>query len=113
MHELALIEALCCLASETAAEQGATRIHRLQVRIGDRSGVDPAALQQAFAIVAVHPPWNTTSLQLELVATRCFCPHCKQDFTPLDVIHLCPQCGALSRQPLQGRELELVAMEVT
>lgn len=113
MHELALIEALCRLASETAAEQGATHIHRLQVRIGDHSGVDAAALQQAYEVVAVHPPWNTTSLDLEVVTTRCFCPHCNQAFTPLDVIHLCPQCGALSKQLLQGRELELVAMEVT
>jgi hydrogenase nickel incorporation protein HypA/HybF len=29
------------------------------------------------------------------------------------VIYACPSCGALSAQVLQGRELELVALEVS
>lgn len=113
MHELALIEELCLLAADSAAQQGATTIHSLQVRIGDRAGVDAAALQMAFAVLAQHPRWSSTKLELEVVTTRCFCPHCKQAFTPMDVIHLCPQCGSLSTHLLQGRELELVSMEVS
>lgn len=113
MHELALIEALCRMAIEVASQEGATVIHRLQVRIGDRAGVDPDALQQAFEILTVNPQWSSTHLDLEVVTTRCVCSHCKQAFTPSDVIHLCPQCGVLSSQLLQGRELELVSMEVS
>jgi Zn finger protein HypA/HybF involved in hydrogenase expression len=29
------------------------------------------------------------------------------------VIHVCPECGQLSNQVLEGRELELVALEVS
>ena len=113
MHELALIQELCALATAAATRQGARRIHRLELRVGELGGVNPDALRQAFAVLAATAPWQTTELQLDVVPTRCFCPHCAQAFSPLDVIHACPQCGAISRQVLQGRELELVALEVS
>ena len=113
MHELALIEDLCSSATQAARRQGASRIHRLQLRLGDRCGVDAEALRQAFAVMAELPEWAETQLDLEVVPTRCFCPHCRQPFTPADVIHACPRCGSLSRQVLSGRELELVALEVS
>ena len=113
MHELALLQELCTLASRAAAEQGASRIHRLELRVGELGGVDPQALRQAFAVVAATAPWQGVELQLEVVPTRCFCSHCEQPFRPTDVIHACPTCGALSRQVMEGRELELVALEVS
>ena len=113
MHELALLQELCALASHAAAEQGASHIHRLELRVGALAGVDPQALRQAFAVVATTPPWQEAELRLEVVPTRCFCSHCEQPFQPSDVIHACPRCGALSRQVLEGRELELVALEVS
>jgi hydrogenase nickel incorporation protein HypA/HybF len=113
MHELALLQELCQLASAAAAEQGASRIHRLEVRVGELGGVNPEALQQAFAVLAATAPWRETTLQLEVVPTVCFCPHCEQPFNPPDVIHACPGCGAISPTVLQGRELELVALEVS
>ena len=113
MHELALLQELCALAEAAAAEQGASRIHRLELRVGELGGVNPEALRQAFAVVATTAPWQSTELQLEVVRTRCFCPHCKQAFTPVDVIHACPHCSQLSSQVISGRELELVALEVS
>lgn len=113
MHELALMQELCALATAAATQQGARRIHRLELRVGELGGVDPDALRQAFAVVAATAPWQETELQLEVVPTRCFCPHCEQAFSPPDVIHACPTCGSISRQVLEGRELELVALEVS
>ena len=113
MHELALIEELCALALEAASEQGARTIHALRVRIGDQAGVNADALRQAFAIVTLQSPWRETTLDLEVVTTRCFCSNCSEAFAPLDVIHHCPRCGALSSEVIAGRELELVSMEVS
>lgn len=113
MHELALMEELCHVAWQAAQRDGAKAIHSLQVRIGDLSGVDAEALRQAFAVVAMDPRWAGTCLNLDVVTTRCFCSNCRQAFTPADLIHQCPRCGALSSELLEGRELELVAMEVS
>lgn len=113
MHELALMEELCRLAVSAATAQGASAIHSLHLRVGDCSGVDARALRQAFEVVRTHDSWRETSLQLEVVPTRCFCSDCGVAFHPKDVIHACPDCGALSSQLLDGRELELVALEVS
>lgn len=113
MHELALMEEVCRLASEAASGQGAHRIHRLQLRLGDRCGVEPIALRQAFAVVQEQAGWSEAELDLEIVPTRCWCTHCEEAFLPTDVIHACPRCSELSRDVLSGRELELVALEVS
>jgi hydrogenase nickel incorporation protein HypA/HybF len=113
MHELALMDAVQRLAEREVRRQGASRIHRLQLRIGSLAGVDPDALQFAFDVVMAKRCSEGATLDLEVVATVCFCSHCRQDFAPRDVIYACPSCGALSAQVLQGRELELVALEVS
>lgn len=113
MHELALLDELCQLALQTAHQEGAHMIQSLRVRIGDLSGVDAEALRQAFAVLTLQSSWKYTRLELEVVPTRCFCPHCRQAFNPPDLMHQCPSCGLLSNRVLQGHELELVAIEVS
>jgi len=113
MHELALMAEVCDLAAAAAAAEGAQTIHRLHLRIGAQAGVDAYALRAAFAVVSSDPTWASTLLQLDVVPTRCFCSNCAQAFHPDDVIHACPDCGAMSSQLLEGRELELVALEVS
>jgi hydrogenase nickel incorporation protein HypA/HybF len=118
MHELALMEELRRLAVAAAEAEGAQQLLRLRLRLGTGAGVDAEALRLAFAVVMAHPDPGSaiatdhTSLELELVPTRCFCADCRQEFTPADVIHACPRCGALSSQVLEGRELELAELEV-
>jgi hydrogenase nickel incorporation protein HypA/HybF len=118
------------IALEQAAAQGAGRIHRMQLRIGRLSGVDPDALAFAFDVVmadgapgsaAGSAPCDGTdsvrtqgaTLDLEVVPTVCFCPDCEQTFEPLDVIFTCPVCGGVSQRIERGRELELIALEVS
>ena len=117
MHELALMAELQQLAEAALREQGGQRIHRLRLRVGALAGVDPDALRLAFAVL-VHQaesdgPWPSATLDLEAVPARCFCPDCRESFTPIDVIHACPRCGQLSNQVLGGRELELTSLEVS
>lgn len=117
MHELALMAELQALAEQQALQQGARRIHRLQLRVGELAGVDADALRLAFTVVVAgggeRQLWAEAALELECVPARCFCPDCKQPFRPPDVIHACPRCGQLSSRVLAGRELELVALEVS
>ena len=60
MHELALVQELCALATAAAQRHGATRIERLQLRLGDRCGVD------ADAVVLDNCLLNTTDAADEL-----------------------------------------------
>ena len=41
MHELALLQELCALAAAAAEEQGASQIHRMELRVGELGGLTP------------------------------------------------------------------------
>jgi hydrogenase nickel incorporation protein HypA/HybF len=113
MHELALMEELHRIALAAAAAQGAQRIHRVMLRVGRLSGVDPDALAFAFEVVMAGGIGEGATLELEVVPTQCRCGWCGQRFEPLDVIVACPLCGAVSADVLRGRELELTGLEVS
>lgn len=113
MHELSLLEETLSLAVGYAQQQGATRIHRLTLRVGQLSGVVPEALQFAFDVVVQGTMAETAVLAIETLPAICYCPTCRQDFQPSDWIYECPTCLHLCSEVRQGRDLELVSLEVS
>ncbi len=115
MHELALMEALRELAEEQAARHGGGRISAIRLRVGSLAGVELEALELAFAVVMgreAPPGMAPVQLQIEPVPARCYCRCCAGDFLARDGCCECPVCGSISRDLLQGRELELVALDL-
>jgi hydrogenase nickel incorporation protein HypA/HybF len=112
MHEAALMQSALEIAIAHARDAGATRIRRIALRVGDLSGVVPEALQIAFDAAAPGTAADGAELSLEQVRVECLCEHCGTEFWPDDVIYVCPICGAISSTLRQGRELELVSLEV-
>jgi hydrogenase nickel incorporation protein HypA/HybF len=113
MHEVSLLENTLELALSYAQQQGATQIHQLTLRVGQLSGVIPEALQFAFDIVAQGTIAEKAQLLIETIPAICYCQTCQQDFQPTDWIYECPTCHQLCTELLQGRDLELVSLEVS
>ena len=113
MHEVGLMQAALDVALEHAARDGASRIRRLTVRVGKLSGVVPEALRFAFEAVTHGTIAEGGVLEIEAVTVVCHCRSCDASFEPEDVIYVCPRCGRVSAELRQGRELELVEMEVS
>jgi hydrogenase nickel incorporation protein HypA/HybF len=113
MHEVSLLEGTLDLAIGYAQAQGATEIHRLTLRVGALSGVIPEALQFAFDIVIQGTIAEKAELSIEKIPAICHCPTCQQNFQPIDWIYECPKCYRLCTEILQGRDLELVSLEVS
>jgi hydrogenase nickel incorporation protein HypA/HybF len=113
MHEAGLAQAALEIAEERARERGATRVHRLVLRVGDLSGVVTDALR--FALEAVSPGTiaEGAEFEIEVVPVECHCPACNRPFRPTDVVYACPDCGTISRDVRQGDELVLHSMEVS
>ena len=112
MHELTLIAEVCRLARAAADREGAARITRICVRLGDCCGVDAEALRLAFAVMQEQQCWHQTQLEIILVPTQCRCSICRCHYRPVDLIPVCPQCGGLCSERVGGQELELVGLEV-
>jgi hydrogenase nickel incorporation protein HypA/HybF len=113
MHELSLMESTLEIALECAQKQGARKIHQVSLRVGAISGVVPEALEFAFDVCTQNSIAADAKLQIELVPALCYCQDCDREFSPPDFIYTCPQCGKISSKLLQGRELQLISLEVS
>lgn len=113
MHEVSLMEQTLEIALENAHQQGANKINRLKMRIGEMSGVVPEALEFAFDVVTEGTIASGAILEIESVPVICYCGHCQQEFKPADLFYQCPQCEQLSSQVRSGKEIELTSLELS
>lgn len=113
MHELSLMEAVRDLALEQARAHGASRIEVIRLRIGSLAGVDAEALRFACAVVMAGSPASEARLEIETVPARCLCGPCQVRFDAEAGACRCPRCGTISPRLVQGRELELAALEIS
>lgn len=107
------MQAALSVALDSAQAQGANHIHRLQMQVGELSGVDPQALAFAFDVVSSGTLAETAELEIIPIPAVCYCSSCQQMFQPLEWVYECPCCHRLSDDIRQGRNLELTSLEIS
>lgn len=113
MHELSVAQALIDAACEAAGAVGATKITRLNIRVGRLAGVVKDALLFSFQLAAEGTACAGGELLIDDVPITVACPQCDESKTLSDSYHfVCPTCGTATPQILTGRELELVSIEI-
>ena len=92
MHEYSLMTALMERVEAEAAAHRALAVHRVRVRIGELSGVEPDLLESAFAIVRPGTICEHAALDIERVEARWACPACRRPLSSGARLQ-CPACG--------------------
>ncbi len=112
MHELSIAMSIVELAVEEAERRG-VQIDAVHIKLGALSGVVKEALVSCYEMACENTPLQGSRLVIEEVPVVIFCPTC-QTQRPLSSIQLfcCPECGTPCSQIVQGRELEVVALEI-
>jgi len=113
MHEFGIAQSLLDSVLDRAAAAGADRIAWIALEIGVMSGVEQEALQFAFTALAEGTPAEQAQLRIEKIPLRCYCETCDAVFEARPFAYQCPQCGRASARVRTGKEMNLVAMEVT
>lgn len=113
MHELSIAYQLVELASNAARDAGAERVAVVHVRLGAFAGVVRDALLFSFDIATEGTPLAGARLMIEDVPLVVHCAQCNTDVAlPSVQSFRCPVCNTPSNQIVQGRELELTAIEI-
>jgi hydrogenase nickel incorporation protein HypA/HybF len=102
------------LAEEELARQAeGTRLEALHVKLGPLSGVVKEALLFSWDVACEGTPLAGSRLRIEESPLVVHCSSCGEDRT-LDSIQelVCPVCAAPARDVVEGRELEVVALEI-
>jgi len=112
MHELSIAMSLVDLAQEEAVRRGA-EVQAVHIKIGRLSGVVKEALLSSYEMACFETPLQGSHLVIEDVPVVVFCPACN---TNRDVNGdqwlICPECGSPTPEVVQGKELEIVALEI-
>jgi hydrogenase nickel incorporation protein HypA/HybF len=112
MHELSIAMGIVEAALDEAQTRG-VRVSAVHLRLGALSGVVKDALLFSYEIACQDTALAGSRLVVEDVPVMVFCPQCKEKRTlPSVQSFCCPECGAPTRDVLQGKELEVFALEV-
>lgn len=111
MHEYSLVEALVRRVEEEASRRGAIQIHRLSVRIGELSGVDPELFLTAYETFRRGTVCERAPLSLSHVPATWSCPACRGPI-PRGAPLRCAACGEPARLDEGGDALTLDGIEM-
>jgi hydrogenase nickel incorporation protein HypA/HybF len=112
MHELSIAMSIVEMALEEGVQRGA-RVSAVHLKLGALSGVVKEALLSSYEMACDDTELKGSRLVIEEVPIVIFCPGCDAQ-RPVSSMQLfcCADCGTPSGEIVQGKELEVVALEV-
>ena len=110
MHEFSVVQSLIDVVEREARARNAVAVSRVQVRVGQLSGVEPELLRTAFELVRETTLAKGASLDIDYVQTRWGCAECGQPLEPRTRLR-CTACGGPPKL-LAGEELDLDSLEL-
>lgn len=113
MHELSIALSMIEMATEEAARQGGVKVNALHLKLGQLSGVVKDALLFSWEVACEGTSLAGSRLEIEEIPVVVFCEKCTANRT-LDSINkfFCPVCRAPTSEIVQGKEFQVVAMEI-
>ena len=113
VHELSVALSIIEGAEEEVLRQGGGRVCAVHVKIGPLSGVVKEALLFSYGLACEGTLLEGSSLQVQEVPLRIYCPGCREERVPISLQRLeCSQCGAAASRVTAGDELEVTALEL-
>lgn len=112
MHELAVTESTLEIALKEAEKANARRITRIQLVIGDLSGIVDDSVRFYFDFISQDTLAQDALLSFRRIATRFRCRACGTEFAPQDQDWVCLSCGAAAGEIIAGREFYIESIEV-
>jgi hydrogenase nickel incorporation protein HypA/HybF len=112
MHEASITESLLSIALEKAGEANAARITKINMVIGELSGVVGECVQFYFDFLSKDTIAGGAKLEFETVPTKVRCQKCAEVFSPADGDWSCPKCRETGIEIITGRECYMESIEV-
>jgi hydrogenase nickel incorporation protein HypA/HybF len=112
MHEYSITESMFSLAMEKAGEARAKKITRINMVLGELSGIDDGCVNFYFDFMSRDTIADGAVLSFTKMPLRLHCRHCQKDFPPQNNDWACPDCRKADVDIVSGRECYLESIEV-
>jgi len=112
MHEFAVCQEMLNQVTQIAAEQQASVVESITLRIGPLSGVEGQLLTQAFPLAAAGTVAQDAKLIIETLPIRVHCNTCGAETEAKPNRLVCGQCGDYHTRLVSGDEMLLASLEL-
>jgi hydrogenase nickel incorporation protein HypA/HybF len=113
MHELSIAMGIVEMAQEEAEQRGVVQVTAVHLRLGSLSGVVKEALLSSYELACDDTPLKGSRLLIDEVPVLVFCPSCQVQRSLSSVqLFCCAECGTPTSEVVQGKEIEVVALEI-
>ena len=112
MHELSVTQSILEIALRHAEQAGAKRITRLNLVVGELSGIIDDSVQFYWDMVAKDTIAEGAKLHFERVPASLCCLNCEHTFPMNGPDYRCPECGEDRVVAAAGKEFRLDSIEV-
>jgi hydrogenase nickel incorporation protein HypA/HybF len=113
MHELSIAMSIVEGAEEESAARGNARVSAVYLKLGRLSGIVKDALLSSYGLACEGTLLEGSRLLIEELPVIIYCRQCAASH-PLPSIQkfCCPVCGVPTAEVVQGKELEVTALEL-
>lgn len=112
MHEFSIVSSLLDMCEANAKEHQASKITKVEVKVGKLSGVEPHLLQTAFDTFKEKTLCDGALFVMHLQDIVIRCRTCNQESTLEKNHFICPQCESNDVMVLDGEEMFLMRLEM-
>ncbi|AFL68454.1 hydrogenase maturation nickel metallochaperone HypA [Sulfurospirillum barnesii] len=112
MHEFSIVNALLEMCEKSAKENNATKITKVEIKIGKLSGIEPYLLESAFDTFKEEGICMGAKLEMHLQEVVIHCNVCHHEATLNQNEFLCPACQSPEISVIDGEEMFLMHLEM-
>ncbi len=112
MHELSIAMGIVKIAETEAQKAGAHAVEKVELQIGSLSGVELQALEFVWPMAIQNSMLKDAELEIEQIQARAKCLECEQIYPLEHIYDPCPHCKSHFKDILQGKELQVKALQV-
>jgi len=112
MHELAITQNIFDLTLEQARQAGARRVGKINLVIGEMTGVVSDCVRFYFGFISRGTMAEGATLSFVMVPPKAKCRDCNKLFKLKEFDWTCPHCGGSRLQIVAGEELFVESIEV-
>ena len=117
MHELSIAMSIVEMAGEVAEAEafcrGGASVVAVHLKLGALAGVVKSALLASYGLACEGTALEGSRLVIEEIPVVVYCANCRER-RPLDSERwfVCPECSQPMSDVIQGKELQVVALEL-
>lgn len=112
MHEYSIVSSLIQSCQEHAKEHNAKKVTKVVVKIGVLSGVEPHLLSEAFEAFKEGSVCQSAELLIHIQKVKARCNACDSEYELQNNDFLCPECGGVELEVLDGEDMYLMSLEL-